>query len=1012
EVSEEENKRLFYEGLPKNKKGEIDDAAMTDAQKLQHLEYKRGKDFTINAARKGAQDIGKEIEKLQKRFENESDLMKLDKIQDEIDILSERARAYDDYIADAQKGKLQDVNAQPTEEGKETSPDLQQTGRDVLAELNRISADIHLSAGNAVIDGTWDGDFRGAGQSTLEIDNEGNVVLRRGATTMQHLTKDGQSISGRQELYDTSLTDGGGNGIPTSSNSQIGDEYRWHNDGVMGVFRIPINDFLELARNGEIILGNIEEYEVVISPSVAQKYLSETTNNLPEIQAGNEGLPAEIQIDLSENEGNMQELDDKGIPFVKASDGTTVFGEVNDEQAKAIGTNVAAPIKLSEGNEDYGRIHIAEREGQLQQNGYNSVEEFVEDVSKNYDEIREGNLYTDIQGNEKETFLLVKKGEKGNVLYIELSPDKGSYSVNSGGVFKNTYINKRGLLWNASTEHSTPSAITQDFPTTQLNAESGAVSALSQSNPLSTGEDNANNPNDNSRASEKEEKQANERPANVIDLINNTAKQQDIKDAEAKVNTNPSEAQKKAGNYKMGHVNIQGLDISIENPKGSTRSGVDRNGKKWSVKMKNTYGYIRGTESKDGDHIDVFVGNNPNSSKVFVVDQINPETGEFDEHKVMLGFDDIEQARKSYLSNYSKGWQGLGDITETEIGDFREWAQKEGARRETFNKHRESVPKIAATGFDANSFLPSIDYVENRMKQYAEENNINLDDFEGTPEWESLYKKYMNEYPGYLKDFAKSYEDASDAKKREMDAMLEGVGVSIDDVRDFLDRKGKKGKNDIRFRDNASEDLDNNEQGTENLSSLEGLEIIETPRHDFKNIGEARTWAKENITGTYHNANADEDISVSRTAIDKYLSEKAIKKSTSIDVHLSAIKQLPKLIETSVLVERHPDRDSDIHIKEIQRLYGAINYKGENYPVKITVKATLNDGNKAYSYEVMSVETPPKRTRDDINTSSRGHIIQPAPESSLQLSNNPDISTTDNNLHTSNTSLSVAENRA
>ncbi|MDR1342204.1 MAG: hypothetical protein LBK18_02985 [Prevotellaceae bacterium] len=88
----------------------------------------------------------------------------------------------------------------------------------------------------------------------------------------------------------------------------------------------------------------------------------------------------------------------------------------------------------------------------------------------------------DENDNEKETFLLVKKGDKGSVLYVELSPNRENYNVNSGGVFKNTYINKRGLLWNVSTEHSTPSAVAQDFPPTQLNTESGEVSALSQSN--------------------------------------------------------------------------------------------------------------------------------------------------------------------------------------------------------------------------------------------------------------------------------------------------------------------------------------------------------------------------------------------------------------------------------------------------------------------------------------------------------------------------------------------------
>jgi hypothetical protein len=151
---------------------------------------------------------------------------------------------------------------------------------------------------------------------------------------------------------------------------------------------------------------------------------------------------------------------DASNSFVIASNGTDVFGQVSLEQAKAMNTNIAAPIKLPQGNEEYGRTHIVERESQLKQNGYNSVEEFVEDVSKSYDEVRTGNLYTDSAGSQKKTFLLVKRGEKGSVLYVELSPDSDFYSINSGGVFKNSYINKRGLLWNASTEHSTPSAVT------------------------------------------------------------------------------------------------------------------------------------------------------------------------------------------------------------------------------------------------------------------------------------------------------------------------------------------------------------------------------------------------------------------------------------------------------------------------------------------------------------------------------------------------------------------------
>jgi len=168
------------------------------------------------------------------------------------------------------------------------------------------------------------------------------------------------------------------------------------------------------------------------------------------------------------------------------------------------------------------------------------------------------------------------------------------------------------------------------------------------------------------------------------------AKSAEIKSEEEKVDTNPSEAQKEAGNYQKGHVKVQGFDISIENPKGSERSGTDENGEAWSQEMKNSYGYIRGTEGKDGDHIDVFLGDNSASKKVFVVDQNRPSDGKFDEHKVMLGFNSIEEARDAYLSNYEDGWKGLRNITETTVDDFSKWANKDGARTKPFAEYRDN----------------------------------------------------------------------------------------------------------------------------------------------------------------------------------------------------------------------------------------------------------------------------------------------------------------------------------
>ncbi len=137
----------------------------------------------------------------------------------------------------------------------------------------------------------------------------------------------------------------------------------------------------------------------------------------------------------------------------------------------------------------------------------------------------------------------------------------------------------------------------------------------------------------------------------------------------------PTEAQISAGNYKVGHLRLHGLDISIENPRDSKRSGVDRNGKRWISELSDHYGYIRGTESRDGEQVDVFLGPNPQrpDAPVFVIDQVNPDTGRFDEHKVVLGAKDRAEAETIYRRNYARGWQGLGTITELSIAGFKDW---------------------------------------------------------------------------------------------------------------------------------------------------------------------------------------------------------------------------------------------------------------------------------------------------------------------------------------------------
>lgn len=183
--------------------------------------------------------------------------------------------------------------------------------------------------------------------------------------------------------------------------------------------------------------------------------------------------------------------------------------------------------------------------------------------------------------------------------------------------------------------------------------------------------------------------------------IGTTSTPEQIAQEEHKVDTNPTDAQKEAGNYQKGHIKIDGYDITIENPKGSIRSGVDANGNPWETQMHNTYGYVRGTEGFDGDHIDVFLSDNPTSGKVYVVDQVN-EHGDFDEHKVMYGFASEEEARQAYLSNYSEGWQGLGNITEVSREEFKKWVESSHRKTKPFAEYK-NVKKGKTAGKAADT---------------------------------------------------------------------------------------------------------------------------------------------------------------------------------------------------------------------------------------------------------------------------------------------------------------------
>lgn len=164
----------------------------------------------------------------------------------------------------------------------------------------------------------------------------------------------------------------------------------------------------------------------------------------------------------------------------------------------------------------------------------------------------------------------------------------------------------------------------------------------------------------------------------------------------------PTEAQKEAGNYKKGHIKLHGMDIAIENPKGSERSGTDTDGERWSVTMPAHYGYVKRTEGADGDQVDVYIGDKAESSKVFVIDQVDAQTQKFDEHKAILGVDSRDEAEALYVQGFSDGRGGdrLGAVTEMTADQFKDWV-KNGDTTKPLQGETNDLSEMPGAGAEA-----------------------------------------------------------------------------------------------------------------------------------------------------------------------------------------------------------------------------------------------------------------------------------------------------------------------
>lgn len=376
---------------------------------------------------------------------------------------------------------------------------------------------------------------------------------------------------------------------------------------------------------------------------------------------------------FSANMGSRYSLSDEyadnGEAFVKNEKGGTNLIEIPHEIFDRLGIS-PLPFKLTESMALHVYSHHAK---ELKLKTLDDAIDFVLSTIGNADHVRLGrdNSYVFSVENGKD-----RVGKRA--ITIVIGDNAGEFiGIRTSGYESIKKLKERPLLWERSAKAASEDVATPTITTIEsLNGDETSSRTKSQSNGSSA-----------SKVSESSETKQEKAEKSI------SAK---VKEASANVNTEPTEAQKEAGNYKKGHVQVGAFDITIEQPEGSIRRGTDADGKQWESKMHNTYGYIRGTEGVDGDHIDVFLSNDMdgwNGAQVFVVDQYNPD-GTFDEHKVMLGFNDASDAKNNYLANYEKGWENGRriDVSAVNLEDFEKWIASSHRKTKPFSEYKSVKP--------------------------------------------------------------------------------------------------------------------------------------------------------------------------------------------------------------------------------------------------------------------------------------------------------------------------------
>lgn len=501
---------------------------------------------------------------------------------------------------------------------------------------------------------------------------------------------------------------------------------------------------------------------------------------------------------FSANMGSRYSLSDEyadnGEAFVKNEKGSTNLIEIPHEIFDRLGIS-PLPFKLTESMALHVYSHHAK---ELKLKTLDDAIDFVLSTIGNADHVRLGrdNSYVFSVENGKD-----RVGKRA--ITIVIGDNAGEFiGIRTSGYESIKKLKERPLLWERSAKAASEDVATPTITTIEsLNGDETSSRTKSQSNGSSA-----------SKVSESSETKQEKAEKSISARV---------KEASADVNTEPTEAQKEAGNYKKGHVQVGAFDITIEQPEGSIRRGTDADGKQWESKMHNTYGYIRGTEGVDGDHIDVFLSNDIdgwNGRKVYVVDQYNPD-GSFDEHKVMLGFNDASDAKNNYLANYEKGWEKDRriDITSVNLEDFEKWIAGSHRKTKPFSDYKSVKPADDSETFKGHKVENSGKDIEAQIKHLEE-----IKDYPGADkkivqseidrlkaEKEAKAKSKSEEVKSKSKEIKSKSKEENGVDDAKIDAVLEALSKGDEKAEQLVQGLTSRELSKLRSKVKASPLLEN-----------------------------------------------------------------------------------------------------------------------------------------------------------------------------------------------------------